>query len=129
MKLLKPESCLSGVRWRECEITDCARRNFVQLVFGQGFDSPRLHHLITHVLIQGMGDSFCICKGIKRQITGIICYILPYACKKSDISRHFAEWELSQSSLFASNPGHFFSKAPAVSAKMHPLWTIWAKRP
>ena len=45
----------------------------------------RISHLITHVLIQGMGDSFCICEGIKRQITGIICYILPFACNKSNM--------------------------------------------
>ena len=91
---------------------------------GQGFDSPMLHHLITHVLIQGMGDVFCICEGIKRQITGIICYILPSACKKSNMSRHLAGWEPSLSGLSASKPGRDFSKMPAVSAKMHPLWTI-----
>ena len=89
----------------------------------------RISHLITHVLIQRMGDSICIYEGILRQIIGIICYILPSGCKKSNISRHLAGWEPSLSGLSASKPGHFFSKKPAVSVKMHPLWTIWAKRP
>ena len=89
----------------------------------------RICHLITHVLIQGMGDVFCVYEGIERQNTGIICNILPIICKKLNIYRHFAEWELSQSSLFASNPGHFFSKAPAVSAKMHPIVDVYCNRP
>ena len=38
MKLLKPESCSLGVRWRECQNTNCARRNLGRLIFGQEFD-------------------------------------------------------------------------------------------
>ena len=61
---------------------------------------------------------------------GIFCNILPFVCKKSKISRYLAGWEPSLSGLFASNPGHFFHDSKsAVSANMHPLWSIWAKRP
>ena len=35
----------------------------------------------------------------------------------------------SLSGIFASKPGRDFSKTPVLTAKMHPLWTIWAKRP
>ena len=89
----------------------------------------RISHQITHVLIQCMGDSFCVYEGIKRQIIGVICNILSLACKKANISCHFAGWGSSLSDLSSPKPGRFSSKKPAVSAKMHPLWTIWAKRP
>ena len=87
-----------------------------------------LSHLITHVLIQGMGDSLCVCGWIGRQIVEVFWYILPFICRKPKSSRHLAGWEPTPSGFLASKPGHFFSKMPAVSAKMHPLWTIWAKR-
>ena len=34
----------AGVSWRECKKTNCARRSHGGCAFGQGFNSPRLHH-------------------------------------------------------------------------------------
>ena len=36
----------------EAQITDCARRCSSGLSFGRGFDSPRLHQIIYHLLIK-----------------------------------------------------------------------------
>ena len=37
-------SLFVGALWQECELTNCARRDPCGCAFGQGFNSPRLHH-------------------------------------------------------------------------------------
>ena len=55
----EPGTLSAGVRRRECQIIDCARRCSGLLVFGQGFDPPRLHHNCTAILIQCVSGLRC----------------------------------------------------------------------
>ena len=82
----------------------------------------RICHQITHVLIQSMGDSFCICEGIKRQNTKIICNILPSVCRKSNRPRHLAGWGIvpvrhfcfKTRARFQQNACRFSKNAPTM---------------
>jgi len=45
-------SLFMGVRQRECQNMNCTRRCSCGYGFGRGFDSRRLHQILTSILIQ-----------------------------------------------------------------------------
>jgi len=89
----------------------------------------RISHLITHVLIQSMGDYFLYLWTITAQNSG---YKRQFWVKSRSLPTEYDDMtglEMLPTGLFSFPEEKYLRRDADLRPEMHPLWTITIKRP
>ena len=119
----------TAARQRECQNVECARRKSCGPVFGLGFDSPHLHQLSPHVLIQSMRTSFCIYRRINRQNMGYNYQIRAIDARSGLFGVILPDGGFHFPALFSLIIPIFRGRNQRFIKKCTLLWTIGGYRP